>query len=152
MSTNILFVCTGNTCRSPMAEYILKERAGHDVHVRSAGVFAFPGQTASPEVLQIFEQQGINMNHESQMVTDELMQWADLVLTMTRSHSKELKREYPQFTASIHPLKEYVDEHTEYPDITDPIGSSLRMYEATRDELEDLIKKLLQRVDQLQGK
>ncbi len=88
----VLFVCTGNTCRSPMAEAIARTRAAErgwgTVEFRSAGVSAWPGSPASEAVIQAANRRGVEGldGHRSTPVTEALLDWADLVLAMTPSH------------------------------------------------------------------
>jgi protein-tyrosine-phosphatase len=88
----ILFVCTGNTCRSPMAEAIARHRATErgwgTVEFRSAGVSAWPGSPATEAVVRVANRHGVEglEAHRSTPVTGELLEWADLILAMTPSH------------------------------------------------------------------
>jgi protein-tyrosine-phosphatase len=112
----ILFVCTGNTCRSPMAEKMLKKIAsdrGIQVEAKSAGLFASAGSAASKYAAAILERKGITEEHVSQPVTDELLEWADLILTMTQSHKNTLIQQFPEFEEKVHTLKEYTDTSEE---------------------------------------
>lgn len=104
---NILFVCTGNTCRSPMAEALLKERYPK-AHVQSAGVFASKGSEASSNAIKALSEKNISFTHSSQPITDELLNWADIVLTMTTDHKQLLVMEHPVQQAKYFTLKEYV--------------------------------------------
>jgi protein-tyrosine-phosphatase len=88
---NLLFVCSGNTCRSPMAEAItrdlLRQRGWAHVDVRSAGTGAVPGAAASQEAIDVAREYALDLEqHESQPLTAELVGWADLILTMGTSH------------------------------------------------------------------
>ncbi|MED0680831.1 low molecular weight protein arginine phosphatase [Aneurinibacillus thermoaerophilus] len=108
----ILFICTGNTCRSPMAEKIFKKLAaerGVKAEAKSAGLFAVQGSAASPNAVKVLEKKGIEEEHTSQTVNEDLLRWADLIVTMTESHKHTLIQRYPEFQGKVHTLKEYTD-------------------------------------------
>ncbi|MFD1064506.1 low molecular weight protein arginine phosphatase [Oceanobacillus locisalsi] len=104
---NVLFVCTGNTCRSPMAEAMLKNRAETDIQVKSCGISAMPGAQMSSQTKEVLRQQGIDMPHEATPINDSLVQWADWILTMTASHKETLWFRYPENRKKLYTLKEF---------------------------------------------
>src|SRR5699024_8100987 len=93
---NILFVCTGNTCRSPMAAALLKDKMPN-INVQSAGIFASVGNRANKNAIKVLQERNIDFTHKAQQVTEELLQWANLVLTMTIQHKQSLIIQYPQY-------------------------------------------------------
>ncbi|WP_430790183.1 low molecular weight protein arginine phosphatase [Virgibacillus flavescens] len=106
---NILFICTGNTCRSPMAEALLTHKLPHS-NVKSAGIFAGEGQQANQTALDALKEKNITLDHRSKSVTDELLDWADLILTMTTQHKQSLILQHPDFQDKYFTLKEYVSD------------------------------------------
>ena len=104
---NILFVCTGNTCRSPMAEAIMKSKWPEE-KVKSAGVFTGKGEPMAGNSEVVLREKDLTLDHETSQITEELLEWADLVLTMTDRHKQTLTLQYPNYDNKYYTLKEYV--------------------------------------------
>jgi len=106
----ILFVCTGNTCRSPLAEGLMRKlarEAGLDVEVRSAGVHAMDGSAISQHSATILRERGAEGTHASSALKNEHIGWADLILTMTSGHKSSVLQRFPQAVEKTYALKEF---------------------------------------------
>lgn len=141
----ILFVCTGNTCRSPMAEAILKSKKIDGIQVRSAGIYAATGSEASAHAKKVLDQNQIEHNHLSNMLTLESVHWAELILTMTGSHKNVILQQYPETTGKVFTLKEFTGEVYDV-DVVDPFGGNVAIYQETFRELEELITKAIEKM------
>ncbi|AIS51357.1 sugar-phosphate isomerase, RpiB/LacA/LacB family [Thermoanaerobacter kivui] len=146
----VLFVCTGNTCRSPMAEGLFNAQAkalGKDFKAKSAGVFAPEGFSASQEAIKVLkEDYNIDIsNHKSKSLTRQDVEQADLILTMSNSHKRSILMQYPEYSHKVFTIKEFVGLDGE---VEDPYGMPIDVYKKTAEELNGLISKVIQKISQ----
>jgi len=147
--TTILIVCTGNICRSPMAEGLLRARLAEDEKrqdwdVISAGTWMVEGRRASGYAIEEMAEREIDIrDHRSQSVNAELMRKADLVLVMTRDHAEALSAAFPDQADKVHLLSEMVGRTY---DISDPYGGTRLEYSYIAQELEQLIDEGYERI------
>ncbi|MBS4190080.1 low molecular weight protein arginine phosphatase [Bacillus sp. FJAT-49705] len=143
--THILFVCTGNTCRSPMAEAILKSKNIPRVEVKSAGVYAFDGNDASVNTRRALEEQGLALNHRAALLNESLVNWTTFILTMTRSHKEAVISMFPSAAVKTFTLKEFAGKSGNC-DIIDPFGGSIEIYRNTFKDLNETISDIMNRL------
>jgi protein-tyrosine-phosphatase len=133
----VLFVCTGNICRSPMAEHLLRHRLGRAARweTASAGIAAASGMPASWGAIAVMREVGLDVReHRSQPLTPAIMDAATMIVVMTTAHRELVRQQYPLATDRIHLLKSF-DLTAAGWDVDDPIGLSLEVYRGIRDEI-----------------
>ena len=143
----VTFICTGNMCRSPMAEGILKDLVIDEadknhtiipIMITSAGTHAVMGGPASHTAVKVMNSHGINLNfHRSKPISESIVRNSDLIITMERNHTEIIKRQWP-FCTWVYELKNFAQDVPVEPfemDIVDPIGMGQEIYEGVFDEL-----------------
>lgn len=140
-----LIVCTGNTCRSPMGEAILKARLGPNSGciIESAGLFAGEGLPASPEAVHVLRELGIDLrSHRSRQLTLEQAERAERILVMTASHRAHLLAQWPHLEPKVFLINSFGFEKIPQ-DISDPIGGSIDAYRRARDQIDEAVSNLV---------
>jgi protein-tyrosine-phosphatase len=146
---HIVFVCTGNTCRSPMAEGLLREalaaRGIDHVTVASAGTGAWEGAPASEGAYLVGLEHGLDLSeHRARLLTREMVREADLLLVMSGHHLARVAELGGEQKA--HLLAWYAGRDADRAEVTDPFGADLAIYRTTFSELKELIGVVVSRV------
>ncbi len=150
----ILLICTGNTCRSPMAEALLNSKlrkrfpklpseGSQPVFVTSAGLSAFPGGPASPEAISVMKTRGLSLlDHQSRSVTERGLRHADLILAMTSSHRMAILERFPEIANKV-----YLVSGSQQ-DVSDPFGGAEANYAACADQIDGYLDRWVAQIEE----
>jgi protein-tyrosine phosphatase len=150
----VVLVCTGNTCRSPMAEILLRKRLAdklklkldqledRGIFVMSAGISASPGGRAAAEAIDVMRERKLDLaQHESQPLSDRNVRFADLIITMTRNHRDAILAHWPEAESRTHVLSQGRG------DVSDPVGGPADLYRRCAEQIDEYLAAW---VDELQ--
>ena len=172
MFKKILLVCTGNTCRSPMAAGLLRKlldesgAPASEIQVSSAGIYALPGFPASPEAVEVMRQFGVDLSsHQSRNLQKEELLASDLILTMTSAQKDQIAKAFPEFKDKLFVLREFVKIKTREKtnpnflakgsgsciDIPDPFGQNLEVYRDCAEVIGENLKELVNSLQPFNG-
>ena len=154
MINSILLICTGNSCRSVMAEAIMRKRLyemGNDnIEVKSAGTRALNGLPPTDETITVMKEDGVDVSgYKTKNVTPDMIKKADLILAMEPMHKDDIVRLVPSAVSKTYLLKEYKSDSRINPkgfSIHDPIGRPVEEYRITRDEIKGEIERFIAKI------
>ena len=143
---HLLFVCTANICRSPMAEELARlyaEERRWNVEVRSAGTHAMAGQAAAPNAVKAIKDVGGDLSsHQSQPMSLELVEWADRILVMEIRHASTIRELYPEADEKVQLLGTFGGTM----EIDDPYGRWIFAFRRSRDEIQRCVETFMDRL------
>ncbi|MFW9817670.1 MAG: hypothetical protein ACFFEW_17245, partial [Candidatus Thorarchaeota archaeon] len=147
---SVLFVCTANICRSPMAMELFRAKLGQEAmgwEIESAGTWALIGEPAVSKVHEVLAERGLDISsHQSRIVDLDIISQFNLILTMEQGHKEALQVEFPEHAARIFMFSEMIG--LKY-DIKDPIGGPMYEFQETAKEIDRIIEEGSEKIKKL---
>lgn len=143
----VLFVCSGNTCRSAMAAALFAAQAGDGWLVESAGLHAARGAPAAKGAVAVLAQAGIDLSlHRAKPIEDVLLDLFPLVLVMTGEHRRDLLERYPRLDGCVFLLAEMAGENE---DVVDPYGENILFYSRTATKIKEYLEQGREKIEEM---
>lgn len=147
----IMFICTGNICRSAIAHKLLEkkleEKPINDIQVYSSGIYAENGDTSTYNAIETMKEYGVDLkSHIATNIRNSEIDKMDLILCATLSHKREVLYLYPELQGKVYTMKEYVGDDKETKDISDPWGYDLTTYQRCALEINEILDKLMEKI------
>jgi len=142
----ILLVCTGNSCRSPIAEGLLRKhlQPEGEYEIMSAGTAGLEGFSPSPAAIEVMKEEGIDISsYLSKGISKELTEKSDIILVMAGVHKDILLEKIPEAKEKVYLLKEFAGIKDDNKEIHDPIGQSVEVYRRIRDEIKNAVEDIV---------
>jgi len=146
----LMFICTGNICRSAMAHIMLEHRAkeeNKDIQVYSCGVFAQNGDRPTEEAISVLATEyGVDLkNHRATNIGNSEIEKMDVILCATTSHKNNVLNRYPDLEGKVFTMKEYAEYPEKNLDINDPWGCSYETYKRCAKEIAECVEKIIKK-------
>lgn len=148
----IMFVCTGNICRSPMAHHYMQKRVKdlnieNEFLISSCGVYACTGDKATQNAIFVMKEYDVDMeNHRATNIDDANIEDYDYIITLTTRHKEQIRYFYPKLDKNIYTLIEFVSKDEIYKDIDDPWGLNITVYKNCALEIVEKVDKLIEKL------
>ena len=146
---NIMFICTGNICRSAMAHAMLEKKIkeiNKDIEVYSCGIFAENGDISTNEAVQTMKEYDIDLKkHKATNIQNSNIKGMDIILCATTAHKNNVINMYPELKEKIFTMKEYAGYDNNDLDIKDPWGYGIDVYKRCAKEIEECINKYIKK-------
>ena len=147
----IMFICTGNICRSAMAHWLLeKEKKDKNIEVYSCGVYAEEGEQPTFNAIEVMKEYDVDLKqHRATNIINSNMEEMDLILCMTNSHKRSVLEMYQNLKNKVYTLKEYTEYKKEENslDVKDPWGYDIEIYRFCAAEIYNCIQILLEKIN-----
>lgn len=146
----IMFICTGNICRSAMADGLMKKlvkEQNKDIEVYSCGIFAEDGDTPTYNAVEAIKEYGVDLkNHRATNIRNSKIKDMDIILCATVSHKNNVKAMYPELRNKIFTIKEYAEFDENNLDIPDPWGYDIETYRFCASTISNCLEKIIEKI------